>query len=79
MSFLSSQDRSQIERYFLSELTDAECRTLRKLHPFRKDRDALIRDFYARGISVPLLLKVSGLSESHINRIVRGVRKNREN
>jgi len=75
MGFLTSKDREEIEKNFTSELKENERRVLRKLHPFRFDRNSLLVDFYRRGVSVPLLAKISGLSHPHINRLVKGSRE----
>lgn len=63
------------EKILLHCLARREREIIRKENPLRKRRNKLIRGLYCEGVSGVLLAKISGLAESHIRRILKGVRR----
>ena len=53
----------------VKELSQDDIKTIQKEHPFRRDREKLIRKLCERGVESKLIAEVSGLSDSTISRI----------
>lgn len=51
------------------EIGERQRRIIRKDYPLRKDRDDAIRELSARGVKVPILAELTGLSRAQIIRI----------
>ena len=68
----------EIDR-FRGCLTAAQLETISVDNPFRKERNELIRHLYLRGVKLPLLGGISGLSKSGVHRIVTGRMKKSRN
>jgi hypothetical protein len=70
MNPLTKGDYLEMEKIFLKSLSPTKKRTLRKLNPYRKERNLLIRKLAGRGVPTSLLAKVSGISPIQIYRIL---------
>lgn len=68
---LMRADYDEMQRLFLRSLSRSEKMTLKKLCPFRLDRNNLIGRLYRRGVPQSLLARVSGISPVQIWRIVK--------
>ena len=64
MGHLSDQARKLKEA-----LTPAELETIQADNPFRLDRDRMIRRLRARGVQIPVIAEISGISRSQVHRI----------
>lgn len=53
----------------INELSPEEIKTIQKDYPFRRDREAMIRQLCDRGVTNKTLAEVTGLSDSTISRI----------
>jgi hypothetical protein len=53
----------------LESLTEEQKKTIQRNNPFVVERNILIRQLYNRGVAIPLLVEISGISRSAIHRI----------
>lgn len=58
------------KKKLMESLTDEEIKTLAKDNPFKKERNASIRELCHRGVSRTLLAQVVGLSSTSIEKII---------
>ena len=71
MGQLTKKECLEKELIFKKSLSPTKKRILRKLWPFRRDRNRLICALARRGVSQWLLSRVSGLGPLQIFRIIR--------
>ncbi len=61
-------DQSEKE-WLLASITDQERKTIKAGNPFKVERNALIQNLYKRGVSLPLLVELTGMPKSTVHRI----------
>jgi len=71
MGGLRKDDYLAMEKIFLNSLSLKQRNTLRKLNPYRAERNSLIRKLILRGVPVSLLARAAGMSWIQIYRIVK--------
>lgn len=55
----------------LDELSEDDIKQLRKVNPFRVDRNNKIKELYRRGVKVCVIAEITGLGETTIVRAIR--------
>jgi HD superfamily phosphohydrolase YqeK len=77
MGQLGKNEIAKRERVFLKSLSPLKKQKLNKLYPYREIRNRELRLLWHQGVSQVLLRRVSGLSESHLFRIIHRQTKGR--
>jgi hypothetical protein len=67
---IEKQHLSPGARLIWDTLSGWEKRAVQKRNPFRAERDEVVRAIAARGVKGPILVEMSGIGRSTINRIV---------
>jgi len=72
------EESAQAKKMFIQRLSPGQEETLKKINPFRGERDRLIRLLRSQGVSRVLLSKASGLCGTSIHNILnKGTKKRR--
>lgn len=67
------KEYSEEAKRVLKELSNYEIRRLRRENPFRNDRDNILRELIRRGVKITIISEISGMSETSVNRIRKGI------
>jgi hypothetical protein len=70
MSGMLKRDYLEMEKIFLNSLSVEQRKGMRKLNPYRTERNSLICKLGKKGVPISLLARTSGLSWIQIFRIV---------
>ena len=53
----------------LESLTEEQRKTLQRDNPFIVERNTLVKNLYNKGVSIPVLVEITGIGRSSIHRI----------